>query len=52
MAKIARFLSEFDATMKSKLGSLNERLLKLERTVEFCEAVCTSSLAAHANTDK
>jgi hypothetical protein len=46
IVKIANFLNDFDTTMRSKLSNMNERLMKLERTVEHCEAVCASTLAS------
>ena len=44
MVKIANFLNNFDITVRTKIASLNERLSKLERTVEFCEAMTKSTL--------
>ena len=36
--QIASFLNEFDISVRSKLSSLNEKLTKLERALELCEA--------------
>lgn len=41
--KTANFLNEFDITIRSRISKLNEKLSKLERSVEFCEAVIKST---------
>ncbi len=42
--KISSFLNQFDITIRSKIAALNEKLNKLERTVEYCEAATKSAL--------
>eukprot|EP00601_Ochromonadales_sp_CCMP2298_P001382 CAMPEP_0173184980 /NCGR_PEP_ID=MMETSP1141-20130122/9282_1 /TAXON_ID=483371 /ORGANISM="non described non described, Strain CCMP2298" /LENGTH=76 /DNA_ID=CAMNT_0014108421 /DNA_START=59 /DNA_END=289 /DNA_ORIENTATION=+ len=41
---IVNFLNQFDLTVRSKLSTLNEKMNKLERSVEYCEAATKSSL--------
>jgi hypothetical protein len=41
--KTASFLNEFDQTIRSRISQLNEKLSKLERSIEFCEAVIKST---------
>eukprot|EP01040_Poterioochromonas_malhamensis_P014559 gene14559-16122_t len=41
--KTAAFLNEFDITIRSRISQLNEKLSKLERSVDFCEAVIKST---------
>lgn len=36
--QIASFLNQFDISVRSKLSTLNEKLSKLERALELCEA--------------
>lgn len=36
--QIASFLNQFDISVRSKLSTLNEKLAKLERALELCEA--------------
>ena len=36
--QIASFLSRFDNSVRSKLSALNEKLTRLERALELCEA--------------
>mmetsp|Transcript_23315 Transcript_23315/g.38860 ORF Transcript_23315/g.38860 Transcript_23315/m.38860 type:complete len:83 (-) Transcript_23315:226-474(-) len=42
--KIANFLNQFDMTVRYKLSALNEKMNKLERAIEYCEAATKSSL--------
>lgn len=42
--KIANFLNQFDMTVRGKLSELNEKMNKLERAIEYCEAATKSSL--------
>ena len=42
--KIANFLNQFDMTIRGKLSELNEKMNKLERAIEYCEAATKSSL--------
>ena len=48
--KITAFLNQFDSTMRYKIGNLNEKLNKLERAVEYCEAATKSSIEKHSAT--
>jgi chromosome 3 open reading frame 10 len=43
IVRIAGFLNEFDLTVRTKIASLNEKLTKLERSVDFCEAAVRST---------
>ena len=36
--KVVQFLNDFDATVREKLGRLNEKLNKIERNLDYCEA--------------
>jgi hypothetical protein len=36
--QITSFLGKFDNSVRSKLSALNEKLTKLERALELCEA--------------
>jgi hypothetical protein len=42
--KISAFLNQFDMTVRFKLSALNEKMNKLERAIEYCEAATKSSL--------
>jgi hypothetical protein len=42
--KIANFLNQFDMTVRCKLSELNEKMNKLERAIEYCEAATKCSL--------
>jgi chromosome 3 open reading frame 10 len=42
--QIAEFLNEFERSTKTKLASVNEKMSKLERTIEYCEAAVGASL--------
>lgn len=42
--KISAFLNQFDTTIRYKIATLNEKLNKLERAVEYCEAASKSAL--------
>ena len=41
--RLLQFLNEFDVTIRSKLGHLNEKLNKVERAIEYCEASLNTS---------
>ena len=41
--QVASFLNQFDMSMRYKLATLNEKLNKLERSLEHCEAAIKSS---------
>lgn len=42
--QVASFLNQFDMSMRYKLATLNEKLNKLERSVEYCEAAVKTTL--------
>ena len=42
--KLASFLQAFESTVRNKLGDLNSKLNKLERSVDYCEAAIHTSL--------
>lgn len=42
--QISEFLNEFERSTKTKLASVNEKMSKLERTIEYCEAAVGASL--------
>lgn len=41
---ITQFLNKFDMTVRYKLSTLNEKLNRLERSLQYCEAACLTSL--------
>lgn len=41
--KMVGFLNQFDNSIRFKLSRLNEKLNKLERALEFCEAAVKTS---------
>eukprot|EP01033_Poteriospumella_lacustris_P011074 gene11074-7879_t len=41
--KTVAFLNEFDAIVRNKIADLGEKLSRLERNVEFCEAAIKST---------
>ena len=43
----ANFLNQFDMSMRFKLSSLNEKLNKLERALEYCEAAVRSTASSN-----
>lgn len=43
LMKTIKFLNEFDVNVRIKVANLNEKLTKLERVVEYCEAAIKSS---------
>ncbi len=43
IVKIAQFLNEFDVKVRTRISGLNERLNKLERTVDYCDAAAKST---------
>mmetsp|Transcript_25986 Transcript_25986/g.75786 ORF Transcript_25986/g.75786 Transcript_25986/m.75786 type:complete len:94 (+) Transcript_25986:24-305(+) len=42
--QIANFLNEFEKSTKYKLAKVNEKMSKLERTIEYCESAVRASL--------
>ncbi len=50
MLQVANFLNQFDLSMRSKLAGLNEKLNKLERSLEYCEAAVRATVTT-SNTD-
>ena len=42
--QVASFLNQFDMSMRYKLATLNEKLNKLERSLEHCEAAVKTTL--------
>ena len=46
--KLVEFINNFDHSMRYKLSCLNEKLHKLEKTLEFCESVSSSSVEEEA----
>jgi len=40
--KLVEFINNFDHSMRYKLACLNEKLHKLEKTLEFCESVSSA----------
>ena len=36
--KVAQFLNDFDATVRERLGTLNAKLNRIERNIDYCEA--------------
>jgi hypothetical protein len=42
--QVASFLNQFDMSMRYKLATLNEKLNKLERSLEYCEAAIKTTL--------
>jgi hypothetical protein len=42
--QVATFLNQFDLSMRSKLAGLNEKLNKLERSLEYCEAAVRATV--------
>jgi hypothetical protein len=43
MLKITSFLNQFDTTVRYKLSLLNEKLNKLERSIEYCEVIAKNA---------
>jgi uncharacterized protein len=41
--KMAQFLNNFDHIVRSKIATMNERLTKLERMVDYCDAAAKST---------
>ncbi|KAK3279532.1 hypothetical protein CYMTET_12591 [Cymbomonas tetramitiformis] len=41
--RLAEFLSNFDSSARGKLAGLNEKLTRLERKMEFVEAVLSTT---------
>lgn len=41
--QMTKFLNEFDMSMRYKLGNLNNKLTKLERSIEYCEGCIKNS---------
>lgn len=42
--QIANFLNQFDVTMRYKLATLNEKLNKLERSLDYCEVAMKTTM--------
>eukprot|EP00613_Pedinella_sp_CCMP2098_P004906 CAMPEP_0171594628 /NCGR_PEP_ID=MMETSP0990-20121206/806_1 /TAXON_ID=483369 /ORGANISM="non described non described, Strain CCMP2098" /LENGTH=89 /DNA_ID=CAMNT_0012155361 /DNA_START=13 /DNA_END=282 /DNA_ORIENTATION=- len=42
--QIAEFLNDFERATKTKLANVNEKMSKLERTIEYAEAAVGASL--------
>ena len=49
---IATFLNNFDKSARFKLASLNEKLNKLERSLEYCEAAVKASFRGNTTTEE
>ncbi|XP_064605531.1 probable protein BRICK1 [Liolophura sinensis] len=45
--RIADFLNSFDTSVRSRLATLNEKLMQLERRVEYIEARITKGETLH-----
>ena len=41
---VVQFLNDFDSSIRYKLGTLNEKLNKIERNLEYCEASFNSAI--------
>ena len=41
--QLASFLNNFDTSVKFELSKLNEKLTKLERSIDYCEVALKSS---------
>ncbi len=41
--KMAQFLNQFDRVVRGKIATMNERLTKLERMVDYCDAAAKST---------
>ena len=41
---ITKFLNDFDASTRYKLARINEKLSKLERALDYCEAAVKATL--------
>ena len=46
---MSRFLNEFDASVRYKLSALNEKLNKLERTIDYCDNSVKTTLESNRN---
>jgi hypothetical protein len=44
---MSRFLNDFDSSVRYKLSALNEKLNKLERTIDFCDASVKGTLESN-----
>ena len=42
--QIANFLNQFDISMRFKLAKLNEKLNRLERSLDYCEAAMKTTM--------
>ena len=49
--QITSFLNKFDGSVRTKLSQLNEKLTRLERTIELCEAASRATLSDPAETN-
>jgi hypothetical protein len=45
--QIANFLNQFDISMRFKLAKLNEKLNRLERSLDYCEAAIKTTLGVN-----
>ena len=43
------YVGRFDMTMRYRLASLNEKLNRLERSLEYCEAAVKSAVSAETD---
>lgn len=43
VVQMTKFLNDFDMTMRYKLSNLNNKLTKLERSIEYCETSMKNS---------
>ncbi len=43
LMKTVKFLNEFDIAVRGRIATMNEKLTKLERAVDYCEAAIKSS---------
>jgi hypothetical protein len=41
---VVQFLNDFDSSIRYKLGTLNEKLNKIERNLEYCETSFNSAI--------
>jgi len=46
--QVAHFLNQFDSTMKARLAKLNEKILRLRRSLEYCEEAFKATLGEAA----
>lgn len=51
MLKLVSFLNTFDQSVRQKLSKLDQKLSKLERCVDYIEAVKASEVEAQGNSN-